>query len=135
MGDASQAIRERLQRDLRAAMKARDLLARDLLRALIAAIDNAGAVAWEETQAPSITTTQGRSRYVVTGAGQTEVARKPLSNEAIAALFKREAGERCAAADAAERHGKTEAAKTLRDRADLVEVYLSDWFERLAGSG
>jgi uncharacterized protein YqeY len=130
MRDAGDAIRERLKTDLRAAMKARDMLARDVLRALIAAIDNAGAVAFKETQARDPLRLRGRSQYVVTGAGQTEAARKPLSKHDVSALFEREAVERAAAAEDAGRHGKTEAARTLRDGVDFIENYLKG----LAGS-
>jgi len=123
MDDAAEPMRERLQADLRAALKARNKQSVSVLRALIAAIDNAGAIALEAGGAPANPRLPGGSQYVVTGGGQSEAARKPLSAQDIDTLLVREAGERRTAADQVARHGKHEEADALRQGADLIDAY------------
>ena len=124
MTDVAETMRLCLQADLRGAMKSRDKPTLDVLRDLISAIDNAGSVALDAPEVQALTNFEGRSQFVVTGVGKTEVMRQALGGEAIAALFKREAAERRDAADALERHGKHEQAEALRTGAMLIESYL-----------
>jgi uncharacterized protein len=123
MDDAAEPMRARLQADLRAALKARNKLAVSVLRALIAAIDNAGAIALQAPGAHAHPPRPGGSQYVVAGNGKTEAARKPLNPQDIETLLASEAGERRAAADQVARHGKHEEAAALRLGADLIETY------------
>lgn len=124
MTDAAETVRQRLQADLREAMKARDKAKVDLLRGLISAIDNAGAVALDAPEVRDHATTKGYSQHVVTGAGKSEVTRKTLNADDLAALFKREVAERRTAADDIERHGRHAEAEALRMGAVLIESYL-----------
>ena len=124
MSDAAETMRQRLQADLREAMKARDKPKLDLLRALISAIDNAGAVALDAPEVREFANTEGRSQHVVTGVGKTEAVRKTLNAADIAVLFQREAAERRTAADDIARHGKDVEAEALRAGALLIESYL-----------
>ncbi|MFT3727248.1 MAG: GatB/YqeY domain-containing protein [Terricaulis sp.] len=124
MSDAAETVRQRLQADLREAMKSRDKAKLDVLRALVSAIDNAGAVALDAPEVRDYTNFEGRSQYVVTGVGKTEVARKTLDAADIATLFRRDAAERRAAADDMARHGRMAEAEALRASAALVESYI-----------
>jgi uncharacterized protein YqeY len=124
MSDAAETMRQRLQADLREAMKARDKPKLDLFRALISAIDNAGAVALDAPEVREFANTEGRSQHVVTGVGKTEAVRKTLNAEDIVVLFQREAAERRTAADDIARHGKDVEAEALRAGALLIESYL-----------
>jgi uncharacterized protein YqeY len=125
MTDAAERLRQRLQADLRGAMKARDKAKTDVLRSLISAIDNAGAVALDAPEVRDYANTEGRSQHVVTGVGKTEATRKTLSEADLAAVFRREATERQAAAEDFERHGRNEEAHALRAGAALIESFLS----------
>lgn len=124
MTDAAETMRQRLQADLREAMKARDKAKLDIVRGLISAIDNAGAVALDSPEARDYANVEGRSQHVVTGVGKTEVTRRVLDANDIAALFKREAAERRSAADDIARHGRADDAEELRAGAVLIESYL-----------
>ncbi len=73
MADAAEAMRQRLQTDLRSAMKQRALSDVAILRVLIAAIDNAGAMPMPP-------------KYVVTG----EVERLRLDAGDVQAILGRE---------------------------------------------
>jgi hypothetical protein len=86
-----------------------------LLRAIVAAIDNAEAVPVES----------GRDRANLTafGLGAGEVARKELTPEDIAALMDREHDERLAAATEYERLGQTAEAARLIHEAELIDRY------------
>ncbi|HVV34573.1 MAG TPA: hypothetical protein VHC73_15200 [Vitreimonas sp.] len=126
MTDAAERMRQRLQADLREAMKARDKAKTDVLRSLISAIDNAGAVALDAPEVRDYANTEGRSQHVVTGVGKTEAPRKTLCEADLAAVFKREAEERRAAAADFECHGKNEEAEALRAGAALIESYLGN---------
>jgi hypothetical protein len=122
--DAAAEVRTRLQADLRHAMKARDRAKIDVLRVLIAAIDNAGAVALDALTTPDYAHTEGRSQYVVTGVGKTEVERRALSRDDLARIFADESVERRASANELEQYGKTEEAAALHASADFIEAYL-----------
>jgi uncharacterized protein YqeY len=122
----SELMRLRLQSDLRDAMKAKDRVKIDVLRTLMAAIDNASAVSLDAPTTPSDPRTDGYSQYVVTGAGKTEVERRALTNDDIARIFATEAAERRASAGELAQHGKLEAAAALRESAAFIDAYLSD---------
>lgn len=109
-GDAAGAMRVRLQGDLRAAMKAREQRRVTLLRTLIAAIDNAEAVAAPVNESGPARLTGG-SRYVATGpAGESEVPRRMLSAAEVDAVL------------AAEQAGRREAAAQMRGGGRPVEA-------------
>jgi len=121
--DAAEAIRARLQADLRTAMKQRRRHETATLRCLIAALDNAGAV-----QVPAAkrdySQHEGRSEHVATGNGDgpTEVPRRRLSEDDVQRLLHNEHEERLAAAVEFERLGKP--AEDLRAQAAIIAGYL-----------
>jgi len=122
--DAAESMRQRLQADLREAMKLRDKAKLDVLRGLISAIDNAGAVALDAPEVRDYTNFEGRSQHVVTGVGKTEVTRRTLDAADIATLFQRDADERRAAAEEMTKHGRAAEADALRASAAVVESYI-----------
>lgn len=124
IADQAEYVRQRLQSDLREAMKARDRAKIDVLRILIAAIDNAGAIALDGSETPAYARNEGRSQHVVTGAGRTEVTRRALTPEDITQIFVAEAAERRGTAENLERHSRPSEAAALRESAAFIEAYL-----------
>ena len=108
------ALKERLRADLKAAMQARAAAQVRVLRALIAALDNAEAV-------PGVAYTALPGTF---GDGANEVSRLELDDAAVEALLAREVEERLAAAADYERRDRAEDAARLRDEAALVSGYL-----------
>lgn len=106
--DPAEDMRSRLQADLRAALKARAAPDVAVLRVLIAAIDNAGAVLLE----PGV------------GAGQTEVERRRLSQADVRALLRREQAALEGAADELVRVGRPAEAERSRREAAIAGRYL-----------
>jgi uncharacterized protein YqeY len=104
--DFAETMRARLQADLRGAMKRRDPVAVSTLRCLIAAIDNAGAVAPPEDDAAARRDWSKGSHHVITSAGPTEVARRILTADDVDALLRREWQARETAAATLQRHGR-----------------------------
>ena len=102
-----------MQADLNAAMKARDSTRVAVLRAALAAIANAEAVASDG--AVSLTAP----------AGSTEVARRELSEVDVRLIVERERAELRGAADERERLGRGDDAAELRAQAEVLEVYLA----------
>ena len=110
------ALRERLRRTLRDALRARDAVAAGALRSAIAAIDNAEAVpggseGWLSTNPMG-----------AAGLGATEVARRELSAEEMLRIVLAEAADRRAAAAQYERLGQIDAAARMRSSADLLSA-------------
>jgi uncharacterized protein YqeY len=109
------ALKQRLREDLKAAMQAKAAGEVRLLRALVAALDNAEAVSLD-----------GRKQSALPGKfgdGSNEVARRELSADDIAALLDREIHERLTAAADYERLGQSDEATRLREEAHLVSRY------------
>jgi hypothetical protein len=98
--------------DLTAAMKARDSTRVAVLRAALAAIANAEAVA-----------SDGRVSLTAP-AGSTEVARRDLSDVDVRLIVERERAELLAAADEREGLGRPDDAVELRAQAAVLEGYL-----------
>lgn len=107
--DAAEAMRQRLQLDLRAALKARQAGDVAVLRQLIAAIDNAGAVALPAPAQPA----------------PYEAERRHLGSEDIQGLLRREYDVRRQAADELERLGRTAEAQTAMSEMAIVRRYLA----------
>jgi uncharacterized protein len=107
--DAAEAMRQRLQADLRLAMKGRVALDLAVLRLLIAAIDNAGSVPLSPESGPR----------------QYEVERRRLSGKDVAAILWREYEVRQAASKEFARLGLSmESMQAAREMA-VVGRYLS----------
>jgi uncharacterized protein len=107
--DAAEAMRRRLQTDLRLAMKGRMAFDVAVLRVLIAAIDNAGSVPVSSKSEPR----------------QYEVERRRLGVSDVQAILLREYDTRQKAASELARLGRSlESAEATREMA-LVRRYLS----------
>ncbi len=114
MSGASDApLRARIEGALRAAMKARERAAVSALRTVLAALDNAGAVAHDGL--PSS----------VTGLS-ADVPRRELTHADALALLRAEADERRAALATYAQHGRDDEAARLRTEIDAIEPFLED---------
>ncbi|MBB5987761.1 GatB/YqeY domain-containing protein [Sphingobium lignivorans] len=113
--DAAAAMQARLRADLKQAMQSRATLDTRVIRALIAAIDNAQAITIDLDGAASAMRAFGDS--------SGEVPRRPLSAEDLRALLMREAGEREAAALDLKDLGRPEDANRLLAEAAIVRRY------------
>ncbi len=105
-------MKTRLEADLRAAMKARDKSAVAVIRNLISAIDNAGAVDAGTAGPPVV----GR---------RADVPRRELSEVDISALIQREADEIRSALRDYESLGKDAQAAELREKLAVASRYTS----------
>jgi uncharacterized protein YqeY len=113
-------LRRRLRDALPAAMKARDRTAVTVLRATLAALDNAEAVlaGTEHSGGSAI-------EQVPIGLGATEVERRTLTDEDVERILRDEVSERETAADEYQHAGREERAGQLRDEARVLIGYLS----------
>lgn len=116
--DAATVMKTRLRADLLAAMKAKRMADVPVLRALIAAVDNAEAPPAREGQ-PGVLNDDFLS-------GSAEVRRMVLSQDDVRAVIDADAREREQAAAQFDSLGKSDMAETLRAGAELARRYLSD---------
>ena len=121
----AESLRARLREDLKAAMKARDTVETQVLRGLLAAIDNAEAVPLAPEPGGTARLSKSGSPWVATGAtfGSAEVARRALDADELKALLQSEIDQRAAAAIEMERGGKPEHAERARAEIRIVERY------------
>ncbi|HVU20239.1 MAG TPA: hypothetical protein VHE09_05865 [Rhizomicrobium sp.] len=115
MSDAATLLKSRIRADLTAAMKARDNAETRLLRALLAALDNAEAV--------SVGAAHDRYQVRMFGDASVEVPRRVLSEADVRDLLLRETAERGAAARSFERLGQQNEAERLRNEIALIGRY------------
>lgn len=106
--DAAERFRATLSDTLRAAMLARDSDAVRAMRCIMAAIDNAGAVTPPPGGADA-------------AASPTEVPRRPLSTQEIAAILHAELAARSRNADEYERLGNAAQAAQLRHEIATIQ--------------
>ncbi len=118
----AEALRAVLRRDLTAALKARQPDAVAALRAAIAAIDNAQAVAAPAGPAPA---TSAHVAGASVGAGSAEVPRRRLSDEEARTILGDQVAEYDREAERYRALGRAEAAQRLADQARLLAAYLS----------
>jgi hypothetical protein len=113
--DAAEVLKSKLRRDLRSAMLTKDPLRVRVLRALVAALDDAQAVPPGEQHA----------RYIVHAFGDrsAEVPRLSLTEKDVQALLARETAARTAAAAEMERLGQNGRAQDLHKEAAIVASY------------
>lgn len=104
--DPSEVLRQHLQAELRAALKRRDAVDVSIIRSLIAAIDNAGAVPLAEAPA------------------QSEVERRRLDSDDVEAILRREYEIYEAAAAEFMRLGRAEEADAAARGMAFVRLYL-----------
>lgn len=107
--DAGAGLKARLRADLLAAMKGRRTMEVKLIRALVAAIDNAEALPLEEVQE------RGSS---------SEAGRRLLDGQRLRGVLQAEIEEREDAARRFENLGHMERAELLRAEAQAVRRYL-----------
>jgi uncharacterized protein YqeY len=114
--DAAEALKTRLRTDLESAMQARATSDVAVLRAMIAALDNAQAVPAGDRHV----------RHVAHAFGDpgVEVQRLSLGAGTVRALLEREAESRREAAGQFEGLGRTDKAAELRAQAMIVRRYL-----------
>jgi uncharacterized protein YqeY len=108
--DAAEALRQRLQADLRLAMKGRMAFEVAVLRVLIAAIDNAGSV-------PPASKSEPR---------QSEVERRRLGHSDVQAILLREYETRQKAAIELARLGRSVESEHAMREMEVVRRYWSD---------
>lgn len=111
------SLRERLRAALSTAMKARDRRTVGVLRATLAAIDNAESVDIGEHRA-------GAVEASAVGPGAAEVARRELTEADIADIVRAEITERTESADTYDRAGRPDRAAELRVEADTLAAFL-----------
>ena len=101
------AVRERMQIDLKDAMRSRDALRVDVLRRALSLIGNAEAV--DAAAHP----------------GQTEVARRELTADDVRRVLADEHADLLQNADLVRTHGADAEADVLVARAEILAAYLS----------
>lgn len=114
--DAGSEMKARLRADLRSAMKDKRTLDAQLIRALVAAIDNAEAPPADTWQTPPV-----QHRF---HSGSAEAERLLLSRSYVRDLLLAEICERELAAAELERLEKTDRAEALRAEALLARRYI-----------
>jgi uncharacterized protein YqeY len=113
-------LRQRLREALPAAMKSRDRAAIATLRATLAAIENAEAVA------PPAGARPGRAiEQVAIGLGTTEVARRVLTDAEVERIVRDELTDREPAAAEYEGAGRPDRAAQLRSEAAVLAAHLA----------
>ena len=115
------ALRDTLRSDLTAAMKARDPDAVAVLRTVIAAIDNAEAVAAPQAAPPATSAHIAGARA---GLGSAEAPRRRLAGDELQAILRGQVAEYTREADGYAAHGQDAAAQRLRNQASLLSRYL-----------
>jgi uncharacterized protein len=121
-GVADSVVRRRLERALRDAMSARDMIAVSALRSAMSAIDNAGAVSVES--GPAAETSSPHFAGAAAGLGAGEAQRRGLSEDQVEEIVRAEIAEREAAAREYERRGHADQAERLRGEVRALEAAL-----------
>jgi uncharacterized protein YqeY len=116
------SLRQQLRAALPAAMKSRDRAATAALRATLAAIDNAEAVA-PAAEAPG---TSLAIEHIAVGVGAPEVARRALTEVEVEDIVRAEVVERETAADEYEQSGYADRAEQLRNEARALAAHHAD---------
>jgi uncharacterized protein YqeY len=115
--NAVQALQLRLRADLMTAMRERRDVEKGVLRALLAAIDNAQAVPVADRH----------DKYVLHAFGDpaVEVPRLELSLDALENLLRREQQDRLVSAEQMAALGQHDRALRLRQEAKIIESYFA----------
>jgi uncharacterized protein len=116
---AEPTLHDQLRDALKAAMKQRDEVATTALRAALAAIDNAGAVA----VGAEVHTASGPVAGAASGLGATEVPRRQLDEDEARRLVGEQRLERHDAADSYDRLGQHDRAARLRHEAAVLDPF------------
>ncbi len=140
MRSIEEELRARLADDLRAAMKGREAAHVNVLRSLIAALDNATAVPIDGPRAVVLNLPPEALNAPTEGLGKEstgrsrEVPRRVLSPDDVLHVLAVEMAERRNAALALEKHGCYEEAAVVRAELEAIEGYAA-WTARCAGGG
>jgi uncharacterized protein len=121
MSAPADVLRAALRRDLTGAMRAREAGTVAALRAAIAAIDNAEAVAAPEESAPAASAHVAGAR---SGAGSAEAERRRLDGSEVAAILREQVADYGREADRYDALGQAAAARRLRDQSRVLARYL-----------
>lgn len=114
-------LRQRLELALREALRARDPLARSVLRSALSAIDNASAVA--PGPAPAAAASGPYFAGTVAGLGAGDTGRRRLSEAEIEDIVRAEIAGRQAAAQTYGQTGHRDQAARLRREADVLRPF------------
>jgi uncharacterized protein len=114
-------LRQRLELALREALRARDTVARSVLRSALSAIDNASAAA--PGPGPTAAASGPHFAGTVAGLGAADTERSGLSEAEITGLVRAEIAERQAAARDYDQTGHREQAGRLRREADVLRPF------------
>lgn len=117
MSDAAASVKARIRGDLTAAMKARRTAETSLLRAILAALDNAEAI--------SVGTAHDRYQVRAFGDPSVEAPRRVLSEADVRNVLLREMADREAAAHEFEKLGRLDEAERLRNEVSLIARYVT----------
>ena len=118
-------LRTRLRADLKTAMKSRSAVEVSAIRSLLAALDDAEAVAPPAT-APISAPGGEHVAGAAVGVGSTEVDRRVLTPAEVELVVSGQIAERRAAAATFDAVAQPDAARRLRDEADVIERYRPD---------
>ncbi|MCC6734987.1 MAG: GatB/YqeY domain-containing protein [Bauldia sp.] len=114
--DAAKAMKDRLRADLRIAMKAGATRDAGVIRALVAALDNA--------QAPPVRKTEDGGLGVAFASGAAEVERLLLDEDDVRRVLLADIAERQSAAADLLRLGRTDRAEALHAEIAVARHYL-----------
>ncbi len=117
-------VETRLRAALREALKTRDVVAAFAIRSALGAIGNAEAVPADAGPGTTVRTESAYVAKAATGAGATEVTRRPLSPAGIRAIVGAEISEREATASQYEQAGQADRADRLRREARILRDVL-----------
>lgn len=113
-------IKEKLSKDLKDAMKARNEIEIKTIRSLISAIDNAGAVIVET---PKIMPMSGGIAYATDGVGSSEAPRKELSLKDIKQIIQTEIDEITKTIELVKQHSQLDT-EQFAEQIKILERYL-----------
>ncbi len=116
MSAAADSMKERLRADLSGSMRARNAIETEVIRSLLAALDNAEALPLDQERRASL-----QARF---GDGSAEAGRHSLSSEDVAAVIDAEIRHRADSAADLERLGQGDRAEILRRQAQIAERYI-----------
>jgi hypothetical protein len=118
--DMAASVRERLKQALTAALKAKDRVTANVLRATLAAIDNAEAVETPDGCGP------GAIELSPVGLAAAEVVRRALTEEQVIGIVRAEIAEREEAARGYDANGVSAQGERLRAEAALLTRVIAE---------
>jgi hypothetical protein len=120
-GTPAEKLKERLRRDLTAALKEKRRDEATALRILIGAVDNAESL--EVRGGAALPESSEHIAGAVAGLGAGEAARHALSQSELQRIIKAEVAELREQADRFEAHGRADAAARIRGEAEVIKRY------------